>query len=164
MGCGNIFNQSPIQTCGCQESSTHARKFRMAFSCIFIIVNCHLQHPNHAHYPLYWIYMFLTCHFEKEMVVSDVRNICDIENQYHGQNLSKGNIWPHLTFFCHIPYSIKTEICDHVNLSLKGPCIKYVPRGALSYQPQMPFFSCFLFLFFFIGPESDHCLPLSLTY
>ena len=43
--------------------------------------------------------MILARHFEKEMVpplvVSDVRNICDIENQYHGQNLSKGNMWPH---------------------------------------------------------------------
>ena len=68
--------------------------------------------------------MFLAGHFEKEMVVSDVRNICDIENQYHGQNLSKGNTWPHPTFFCHIPYSIKIEICNNVNFSLKGPCIE----------------------------------------
>ena len=73
--------------------------------------------------------MLLARHFEKEMVVSDVRNICDIENQYHGQNLSKGNIWPHPAFFCHIPYSIKMEICNHVNFSLKGPCREYVPRG-----------------------------------
>ena len=76
--------------------------------------------------------MFLARHFEKEMFVSDVRNICDIENQYHGQNLSKGNIWPHPAFFCHIPasaYSIKMEICNHVNFSLKGPCRGYVPRG-----------------------------------
>ena len=68
--------------------------------------------------------MFLASPFEKEMVVSDVRNICDIENQYHGQNLSKGNTWPHPTFFCHIPYSIKMEICNNVNFSLKGPCIE----------------------------------------
>ena len=68
--------------------------------------------------------MFLARHFEKEMVpplvVSDVRNICDIENQYHGQNLSKGNMWPHPALFCHIPYSIKMEICNHVNFSLKA--------------------------------------------
>ena len=73
--------------------------------------------------------MLLARHFEKEMVVSDVRNICDIENQYHGQILSKGNIWPHPGFFCHIPYSIKMEICNHVNFSLKMPCREYVPRG-----------------------------------
>ena len=84
--------------------------------------------------------MFLAHQFENEMVVSDVRNICDIENQYHGQNLSKGNIWPHPVFFCHIPYSIKMEICDHVNFSLKRSCKEYMPRGEIISQTPNDFF------------------------